>query len=414
MAALRNFEEQDLEETVDAVKPGGSTQAVHAGTQRRKLFHSLNTPIVQTATYTFANTQELIDFMQGKTWGSGAEREEYGRYGNPTVQAVERKLAALEHGEDAVLYASGMNAVTSVLLSVLPTGAHIVMTDDCYRRTRQFCQTFLSRFGIETSVVPMGDYDALENAIIPRKTRFIISESPTNPYLRVADLGRIAELGRKHRVRTMIDSTFATPINQHPLDWGIDFVIHSATKYLSGHNDLLAGVVIGKADRMAALRDARGVLGGISDPQNAFLLERGLKTLGVRVRQQNQTAQAVAEFLEGHPRIERVWYPGLPSHPDHAVAKAQMQGFGGVVSFEVAGDMAATSKFIDSLQIPYIAPSLGGIESLIEQPAIMSYYEKMPEERLALGIKDNLVRFAVGIEDTDDIIRDVDQALAKL
>src|SRR5690606_3550171 len=283
-----------------------------------------------------------------------------------------------------------------------------------YRRTRQFCLTFLKRFGIDTTVVPMGDYEALENAIIPRKTRFIISESPTNPYLRVADLERIVELGRKYRVRTLIDSTFATPINQRALDWGIDFVVHSATKYLSGHNDLLAGVVVGRADRIAALRDARGVLGGVADPQNAFLLERGIKTLGVRVRQQNQTAQAVAEFLESHPRIERVWYPGLPSHPDHAIAKAQMKGFGGVVSLEVAGDMETTIKFVDSLQIPYIAPSLGGIESLVEQPAIMSYYEKSREERLALGIKDNLVRFAVGIEDTDDIIRDLEQALAKI
>lgn len=413
MAALRSFE-PDVDPVEEVIESGSSTRAVHGGTQRRKPYHALNTPIVQTATYTFANTQELIEFMQRKTWGDGAEREEYGRYGNPTVRAVELKLAALDNGEDAVLYASGMNAVTSVLLSILPAGAHIVMTDDCYRRTRQFCLTFLQRFGIETSVVPMGDYVTLENAIIPKKTRFIISESPTNPYLRIADLERIAELGRKYRVRTLIDSTFATPVNQRPLDWGIDFVIHSATKYLSGHNDLLAGVVIGKADRIAALRDARGVLGGVVDPQNAFLLERGIKTLGVRVRQQNQTAQAVAEFLEGHPRIERVWYPGLSSHPDHHSARKQMTGFGGVVSFEVAGDMETTSRFVDSLQIPYIAPSLGGIESLIEQPAIMSYYEKSREERLALGIKDNLVRFAVGVEDTADIIRDLDQALAKI
>lgn len=413
MAALRNLEDH-IDYSEERAEPGSSTRSVHGGAQRRKPFHALSTPIVQTATYTFSNTQELIDFMQGKTWGDGSEREEYGRYGNPTVRAVERKLAALDNGEDAVLYASGMNAVTSVLLSILPTGAHVVMTDDCYRRTRQFCLTFLKRFGIETSVVPMGDYEALENAVIPKKTRFIISESPTNPYLRIADLERIAELGRKYRVRTLIDSTFATPVNQRALDWGIDFVVHSATKYLSGHNDLLAGVVVGRADRIAALRDARGVLGGVADPQNAFLLERGIKTLGVRVRQQNQTAQAVAEFLEGHPRIERVWYPGLPSHPDHDIAKAQMKGFGGVVSLEVAGDMETTIKFVDSLQIPYIAPSLGGIESLVEQPAIMSYYEKSREERLALGIKDNLVRFAVGIEDTDDIIRDLDQALAKI
>lgn len=390
---------------------GDSTRAVHGGVRRRKAFNSLNTPIVQTATYTFSDTQDLIDFMERKTWGDGEDREEYGRYGNPTVASVERKLAALDGAEDAVLYASGMAAVTSLLLSVLPTGAHIVMTDDCYRRTRQFCLTFLSRFGIETSVVPMGDYAAMEAAIIPKKTRFIISESPTNPYLRIADLQQIAALGQKYRVRTLIDSTFATPINQRPIEWGIDFVLHSATKYLSGHNDLLAGVIVGKADRIKALRDARGVLGGVVDPQNAFLLERGIKTLGVRVRQQNRTALAVARFLESHQAVERVWYPGLETHPDYAVAARQMDGFGGVVSFEVAGDLKTTSAFIDRLRIPYIAPSLGGVESLIEQPALMSYYEKTSEERLALGIKDNLVRFAVGIEDTEDILEDLDQAL---
>jgi cystathionine gamma-synthase len=402
---------QEASEAECQSRNGDSTRAVHAGTRRRKAFSSLNTPIVQTATYTFSDTQELIDFMERKTWGDGDDREEYGRYGNPTVAAVERKLAALDSGEDAVLYASGMSAITSLLLTMLPSGSHIVMTDDCYRRTRQFCLTFLSRFGIETSVVPMGDYDALEAAIIPKKTRIVISESPTNPYLRIADLERLAELGKKHRVRTLIDSTFATPVNQRALEWGIDFVLHSATKYLSGHNDLLAGVIVGKADRVKALRDARGVLGGVVDPQNAFLLERGIKTLGVRVRQQNHTALAVAQYLESHPRIERVWYPGLPSHPDHHIAAAQMEGFGGVVSFEVAGDLKTTSRFIDRLRIPYIAPSLGGVESLIEQPALMSYYEKTSEERLALGIKDNLVRFAIGIEDTDDILNDLDQAL---
>lgn len=391
---------------------GSSTRAVHGGAQRRKAFNALNTPIVQTATYTFGDTQELIDYMERKTWGDGDDREEYGRYGNPTVSAVEHKLAALDGGEDAVLYASGMSAVTSLLLSVLPAGAHIVMTDDCYRRTRQFCQTFLKRLGIETSVVPMGDYAALEAAIIPKKTRFIISESPTNPYLRVADLEQIAAIGKRNRVLTMIDSTFATPVNQRPLEWGIDFVVHSATKYLSGHNDLLAGVVVGCADRIQALRDARGVLGGIVDPQNAYLLDRGIKTLGVRVRQQNTSALAVAQFLEAHPAIERVWYPGLASHPDYAVASTQMAGYGGVVSFEFAGGLEATSRFIDRLKIPYIAPSLGGVESLIEQPALMSYYEKTSEERLALGIKDNLVRFAIGIEDSADLLADLEQALA--
>ncbi len=403
---------EDIDKAVNDNPQGRSTRAVHGGTKRRKAFNSLNTPIVQTATYTFGDTQELIDFMESKTWGDGDDREEYGRYGNPTVNAVERKLAAMDSGEDAVLYASGMAAITSLLLSVLPSGAHIVMTDDCYRRTRQFCQTFLKRFGIETTVVAMGDYEAMEAAIIPKKTRVIISESPTNPYLRIADLDRIGKIGKKHRILTMIDSTFATPVNQRPLEWGIDFVVHSATKYLSGHNDLLAGVVIGRADRIKALRDARGVLGGIVDPQNAFLLDRGIKTLGVRVAQQNQTALAVARILDDHPRIERVWYPGLESHPDYKIAAAQMTGYGGVVSFEVKGDLQTTSRFIDRLKIPYIAPSLGGVESLIEQPALMSYYEKTSEERLALGIKDNLVRFAIGIEDTDDVLFDIQQALA--
>ena len=402
---------QDTNEQKDATY-GTSTSAVH-GPRQRKPYNALHTPIAQTATYTFENTQSLIDFMEGKMWGNGHDREEYGRYGNPTVSAVEAKLAALDKGEDAVLYSSGMAAITSVLLTVLPAGAHIVMTDDCYRRTRQFAQTWLKRLGITTTVVQMGDDDALEDAIIPKKTRFIISESPTNPYLRVCDLERIAAIGRRHKVRTMIDSTFATPINQRPLEWGIDFVVHSATKYLSGHNDVLAGVVVGNnAGRVKALRDGRGVLGGVLDPHTAYLLDRGVRTLGVRVRQQNHTAQAVAKMLVDHPAIEQVWYPGLDCHPDYKTARAQMDGYGGVISFTVRGDLETTGRFIDAVKIPYIAPSLGGVESLIEQPALMSYYEKSTEERLEIGIRDNLVRFAVGIEDTEDILADLEQALA--
>ncbi|GAB4527203.1 MAG: PLP-dependent aspartate aminotransferase family protein [Anaerolineae bacterium] len=394
--------------------PHASTQAVHSGTARRKAHHALITPIFQTATYTFANTAEVLEFVTAHDAGKPTGREEYSRYGNPTVNAVERKLAALDGGDDAILYASGMAAITSILLASLPTGAHIIMTDDCYRRTRQFCETYLSRLGIQTTIVPMGDYQALEAAIRPGKTRYIISESPTNPYLRVADLKRIAEIARHHRVLTLIDSTFATPINQRPLEWGIDLVVHSATKYLAGHNDLLAGVVVGKGGLIQALREARGVLGSVVDPQNAFLLERGLKTLALRVAQQNATAQAVAEYLEQHPKIERVWYPGLPSHPDHEVATAQMSGFGGVVSFEVAGTLEDTSRFIDALRIPYISPSLGGVESLVIQPAIITYHDLSAEERAALGIKDNLVRLSIGIEDAKDILEDLEQALKVL
>ena len=274
--------EQTTHETSEAgeTAPGINTLSVHGGDNRARADQAIPMPIIQTATYAFADTADLINFMQQKTWGNGIQgREEYGRYGNPTVQAVESKVAALEGAEDAVLFSSGMAAITSLLLASLPTGTHIVMTDDCYRRTRQFCLTFLKRLGIETTVVAMGDYAAMEAAIQPKITRFLISEVPTNPYLRIADLERIAEIAKRHKVQTIIDSTFGTPVNQHPLDYGIDYVTHSATKYLGGHHDLLAGVVAGKKSRISALRDSRGVLGGIVDPQNAYLLERGLKTL---------------------------------------------------------------------------------------------------------------------------------------
>lgn len=400
-----------------------TTTAVHNPISERKpqAHHALTTPIVQTATYTFTDTADLCSFMEAKMWGGSPDRGEYGRYDNPTVRSAEKRLAALEGGDtrqyDALLFPTGMTAVTNTLLSILPTGSHIVMTDDCYRKTRQFANTFLARLGIETTTVPMGNYDALEAAIRPN-TRIILSESPTNPYLRVADLERLAKIARQHRrVKTIIDATFATPVNVRPLTYGIDLVIHSGTKYLSGHNDVMAGVVIGETGLIHALRQNQGMLGGVLDPHAAFLLERGLKTLALRVRQQNATAQAAAEFLEAHPRVERVWYPGLPSHPDHATARQQMAGFGGVVSFEIASVPGAdpldtTSRFIDAMTIPYIAPSLGGVESLIEMPALMSFYELSTEERLSIGIKNNLVRFAIGIEDTDDILADLEQALS--
>ena len=392
---------------------GDSSRSVHAGTTRNKALNAINTPIVQSATYTFENTAALVEFLEAKTWGNGEKtRDEYGRYGNPSISAVEKRIAALEGGEDAVLFSSGMAAITTLLLTVLKSGQHVVMTDDTYRRTRQFCVETLGKFGIETTIVPVGDYDALEAAVVKGKTRFIISETPTNPYLRVADLKRVKEIAKKNRCLTMIDTTFATPINLRPIEWGIDFVVHSATKYLGGHNDVLGGVLVGNAARLKVIRDARGVYGNVVDPQAAFLIERGIKTLGLRVKQQNETAFQVAKYLEAHPKIERVFYPGLESHPDYEVATAQMTGFGGVISFEVAGDLQTTGDFIDRLQIPYIAPSLGGVESLVEQPALMSYYDKTTEERLAVGIKNNLVRYAVGIEDVDDIIDDLEQALA--
>ncbi|MDZ4769342.1 MAG: PLP-dependent aspartate aminotransferase family protein [Chloroflexota bacterium] len=392
---------------------GESTRAVHAGVAPNH-YGAVTTPIIHSATFVYENTADLVAHLGRKARGEPVDYEEYARLGNPTVDAIERKVAALEGGEDALLYPSGMAAISSVLLTVLRPDTHVLITDDCYRHTIEFCMNFLQKFGIDSTLVPPNDLDALAAAYIPKKTRLILSESPTNPYLRVTDLRALVGFAKKHRLMTMIDSTFASPINQRPLEFGIDFVVHSATKYLSGHNDLLMGAVIGRRDRIAALRDARVLLGGIVDPGAAYLLERGMKTVALRVARHNANAQAIAEYLERHPAIERAWYPGLPSHPDYAIACEQMRGCGGVVTFEVRGTLDETSAFIDRLTIPHIAASLGGVESLIQQPAIMSHSDKSPAERAALGIKDNLVRFAIGIEDSADLIADLDQALAPL
>ena len=400
----RRARAQDRVEAVEAPQ-GPSTMAVHAGEPRPKPGHSLATPIMQTATFTFTNSQEIKDHFEGKI-----DRIEYGRYGNPTQRIAEAKLAALEGAEDCLLFSSGMAAVTTALFAMLSRGTHVVVTDDSYRRTRQFLNQTLHRYGIEVSTVPAGDYDALEDAIRPT-TRVLVSESPTNPYNRIMDLERFAAIGRRHRVKTLIDATFATPYNQRPLEWGVDVVIHSATKYLGGHNDLLAGAVLGAREMVDAIRGLQGITGAVVDPFAAYLLVRGLKTLALRVERQNANAQALAEFLAGHPHVAAVHYAGLSTHPEHEIAQKQMRGFGGVVSFEVRGDLDAASRVVDACRIPFIAVSLGGVESLIEQPAIMSFYELTTEERLEIGIKDNLIRFAVGIEDADDLIADLAQAL---
>ena len=386
---------------------GFSTLSVHGGEPRPKVANSLTTPIVQTATYTFADTGELHDHFQRRI-----EREEYGRYGNPTQRIAEQKLATLEGAEDCLLFSSGMAAITATMYAVLSHNAHVVVTDDSYRRTRQFLTQVLHRYGIEASVVPAGDYEALEDAIRPT-TRLLVSESPTNPYNRIVDLERFATIGTRHRVKTAIDATFATPFNQRPLEFGIDVVLHSATKYLGGHNDLLAGAVLGSTELVEGIRSLQAVTGAIIDPMAAYLLVRGLKTFALRIARQNDNAQALAEFLAEHPKIVAVHYPGLPTHPNHSIARRQMRGFGGVVSFEIAGDLEATSRVVDACRIPQIAPSLGGVESLIEQPALMSFYELTTEERLMVGIKDNLIRYAVGIEDTDDLIADLAAALER-
>ena len=390
-----------------AAKTNWGTLAVRGGEPRGKAYDSITTPVVSSATYVFGSTGEIARYFNGDL-----EREEYGRYGNPTVRAAEQKLAVLEQAEEAALFGSGMAAVTTTLFELLKAGDHVVLTNDCYRRTRQFIGRFLGRLGIESTLVAPGDERALHDALRPGRTKVILTESPTNPYLRVADLALYARARDLcPGANLIVDATFATPINQRPLTQGADLVIHSATKYLGGHNDLLAGVVCGRAGLVQSIKDLRGVLGGVLDPQSAFLLIRGLKTLPLRVQRQNETGLAVAQWLEAHPRVRRVFYPGLASHPDHALAVRTMSGFGGVVSFRLRGDVRSGSRFVDGCKLATIAPSLGAVETLIEQPAIMSYFELTTEEREAIGIYDDLIRLSLGLEDPADIIADLSQAL---
>jgi cystathionine gamma-synthase len=378
---------------------------VHAGELRQQEANAITTPIYQTSTFWFRNSQEVMDYQEGKT-----DREEYGRYGNPTWRAVERKLSELEGGDETVLFASGMCAATTTFLALLEENSHLIVTSECYRRTRQFIQQYLVRMGVSVSVIEPCDVAAFEAAIRTETTLFF-SESPTNPYLRVTDVPEFARVAHERDVKVIIDSTFATPVNHRALDDGADLVIHSATKYLGGHNDLLAGTVTGPKEIVDPIRKALGVLGGIIDSHAAWLLLRGLKTLAIRMDRHNSNGLALAHFLEQHPKVRRVWYPGLESHPDFETAKQSMHGHGGVVTFEIDTDLQGAIRFIDSTQLPYQAPSLGGVESLIELPVTMSFWDYSPEERKEWGITDSLVRLACGVECAEDLIADMDQAL---
>ena len=382
-----------------------STLAVHAGEARQKLADSITDPIVCASTFTFDNTQSVIDYIEQKQ-----PREEYGRYGNPGEKIVEEKLASLEGGEEAILFASGMAAIVGLFMSKLNAGDEVVFFDECYHRSREFCSKHLARFGVVTRQVPACDYDAMEAAITPN-TRLLVSESPTNPHLSIVDLERFAAIGKRHKVETLIDATLATPYNVRPLTYGVDYVLHSVTKYLAGHNDLLAGVIVGSHEQLDSIRNLRGIMGAVNSAHNIYLLQRGLKTFALRMERHNQNGQAVAEFLAAHPRVEKVYYPGLTSHRDHTIARNTMRGFGGLVTFLVKqADWKETARIVDAVTVPRIAPSLGGVESLIEQPLVMSYYECTPQERRQFGIPDNMIRLSCGIENSDDLIQDLTQA----
>lgn len=383
------------------------TQSVHAGERELKFADALTVPIVQTSTFTFKDCDTIERYTSKRL-----TRYEYGRYGTPTQTAAEKKLAALEGAEDCQLFDSGMGAITTTLLALLKRGDHIVLTDDVYGQTLRFVTQHLPRFGIESTVVKMGDYEAME-AALGKNTKIVFSESPTNPYLNIIDLERMQKLRKRYKGLMIIDSTFATPLYQRPLEWGMDLVVHSATKYLAGHNDILAGALLGSKALLENVREYQRATGSIMDPHACYLLLRGLKTFPLRTKFQSESAMEVARFLESHPEIRKVFYPGLPSHPHHELAKAQMDGFGGVVSFWVQGNAARARKFLDSLKFIYIGPSLGGVESLITYPAMVTYYRITRKERYQIGITDQLMRLALGIEDPADIIADLDQALRK-
>jgi cystathionine gamma-synthase len=393
-------------------KRGPATLAIHGRECRPKAHHAVSTPIVQTSNFSFESMAEVVEFMKAKGQGRIIREQEYGRYGNPTQAEAERKLAAIEGAERAILFSTGMSAVILTLMAYMKKDGHIIFTSDCYRQTRDFATNFLGKFGVQNTLVPPSA-KAIEAAIRPN-TNIIFTESPTNPYLRVLDIPAVVKVARRHRVLTMIDATLATPYNIRPLELGVDLVIHSATKYLGGHNDLLAGVTLGAHKLLEDLNKLQRMIGATPGPLSCFLLERGLKTFPLRMEHHNRAGLQVAQALEKHPRVEKVWYPGLKSHPDYAIARKQMRGFGSVITFLVKGNDKATRKFIDALELFLITPSLGGSESLVTQMATMSFFDYPVEYRESIGMVDNLVRLALGLEDPEDLIADLYQALDRI
>ena len=389
-----------------------ATLAIHGMGRTPKAYYSVSTPIVQTSNYYFDSTAQVLEFMKAKSEGRVVREHEYGRYGNPTQQECERKLEAIEGAERAVLFSTGMSAVIITLLAYMRRNGHIIFTNDCYRQTRDFATSLLSEFGIEVSLVDP-TAKVIAEAIQPN-TNIIFTESPTNPYLRVLDIPAIVKVAKQHRIMTIIDATLATPYNIKPLELGVDIVIHSATKYLGGHNDLLAGVTLGKHNLLNNLYRMQRMIGATPGPFTCFLLERGLKSFALRMEHHNRAGMAIAHMLESHPKIEKIWYPGLESHPDHRIAIRQMRGFGSVITFLLKGGEKETRKFIDSLELFLITPSLGGSESLVTQMSTMSFFDYPENYRRSIGMVDNLVRIALGLEDVDDLTADLKQALDKI
>lgn len=378
------------------------TEAVRGGVDLSKKVGPLSTPIYQTATFEATDNEEMLRLTPSDTF--------YTRYGNPTNSAAEAAIAELEGADGALLFTTGMTAITSTLLTFLKSGDHIVAQRDIYGGTTKLLSTWLPKFGIETTFVDTTEYGQHEQAIRPN-TKLLYLESPTNPTARIIDLKKVAAIAQKNGILSLIDSTFATPINVRPLEFGIDLVLHAGTKYFGGHCDVMCGIVAGRHDLIKRIKDTRTTIGGIMDPHAAWLLLRGIKTLAVRVQRQNENALHVAQFLAQHPKVSRVHYPFLEGNPQRALAMDQMRGGGGVLSFEVKGTHEDTRRVTEALNLFTLAPSLGGVESLVSIPVLTSHVMVSPEARQKIGVTDQMIRLSVGIESADDLVADLDQAL---
>ena len=382
-----------------------ATRAIHGGEPKHGLNGPVTAPIVRTSNFTFADTAEM------KRWAEGKSKAYiYTRYGNPTLAVAEAKIADLENSEAALVTASGTAAIASALLAVLQSGDEVIATRQLYGGSFNLFRDTFPRLGIRTHFVD-ADLEGVDR-FVNAKTRVLYVESPSNPALRIVDLKKAAGLARRHKLVSMVDSTFGSPVLQKPVDLGFDLVLHSATKYLAGHSDIVAGAVAGSREWVGKVRETMIRLGGSMDPDPAYLLIRGLKTLEVRVHRQCETAMAVARFLERHPKIASVHYPGLRSHPDHQLARRQMRGFGGMLAFETKGGLSAARRLCDRTQIFLLAASLGGVESLIVLPIYTSHYRMGTSELTEAGVLQNTVRVSVGLEDAGDLIADLKQALS--
>ena len=374
------------------------TKLVHAGEPDPRIAGAVAMPIFQSAMFEYKGEKSYHDIK-------------YIRLNNtPNHIALHKKLAALENAEDALVTSSGMAAISTTLLTMLSSGDHLLAQNCLYGGTHDLVTKDLGAFGMSYDFFDASAPDSWE-ALVRPNTKLLYVETIANPLMDVPDLKRVVEFARAHGLTTLIDNTFASPVNFRPAEWGFDISFHSCTKYLNGHSDLVAGAVIGRAELVRQITHRLNHLGGTLDPHACFLLHRGMKTLAVRIEYQNKSAHAIASFLQGHPAVKQVNYPGLPSHPGHSVASEMFDGFGGMLSFEVAGGVEAAERFMGKTRLPIIAPSLGGVETLLTRPATTSHSGLSAEERARVWISDELIRVSVGIEHTDDIVADFAQAL---